>query len=108
MTRSGPMIHTNPMIHNKMRAAVHGPEGLTLFGLLLAPVAAAAGALAAWRFGVDAGWTGTFFISGGFLSHWQVWGALAISAEACAWCLRRGAAKLQPVAPALARTGVPG
>ena len=116
MTRSGPMIHSNQMIQTKSMAAVRllhlsgprGPEGLTLFGLLLAPVAAAAGALAAWRFGVDAGWTGTFFISGGFLSHWQVWGALAISAEVCAWCLRRAASKLQPAAPALARTGVPG
>jgi hypothetical protein len=110
MTRSGPMIQTKIMAAVRLLhpSGPHSPDGLTLFGLLLAPVAAAAGALAAWRFGVDAGWTGTFFISGGFLSHWQVWGALAISAEACAWCLRRGAAKLQPVAPALARTGVPG
>jgi hypothetical protein len=87
----------------------HGPDGLKLLGLLLAPVAAAAGALAAWRFGVDAGWTGRFFIAGGFLSHWQVWAAFAISTEVFAWCLRRGAAaKLQPGAPALARPGVLG
>jgi hypothetical protein len=86
----------------------HSPDGLKLFGLLLTPVAAAAGALAAWRFGMDAGWTNTFFIAGGVLSHWQVWGAFAISVEVCAWCLRRGAAKLQPGAPALARTGVLG
>ena len=68
-----------------------GPDGLTLLGLLLTPVAVAAGALAAWRFGVDAGWTSRFFIAGGFLSHWQVWCAFAISAEVCAWTLRRGA-----------------
>jgi hypothetical protein len=110
MTRSGPMIHTKMMTAVRLLhlSGPHGPEGLTLFGLLLTPVAAAAGALAAWRFGVDAGWTGTFFIAGGFLSHWQVWGAFAISAEVGAWCLRRGAAKFQPGAPALARTGVPG
>jgi hypothetical protein len=69
-----------------------GPGGLALAGLLLTPVAAATGALAAWRFGVDAGWTGAFFISHGLLSHWQVWCAFAISVEACAWSLRPGAA----------------
>jgi hypothetical protein len=71
---------------------------LTLLGLLLTPVAAAAGALAAWRFGMDAGWTGAFFIGGGVLSHWQIWGAFAVSAEVCAWRLRRGAAARVPAA----------
>ena len=64
--------------------------GLSLAGLLLPPVAATAGALAAWRFGVDAGWTSNFFIAHGFLSHWQVWCALAISTEAYAYHLSRG------------------
>jgi hypothetical protein len=71
------------------------PDGLALFGLLLTPVAAAAAALAAWRFGVDAGWTGAFFIAGGFLSHWQVWCALAISAEIGSWSLKRGGARVR-------------
>ena len=62
-----------------------------LLGLLLTPVAVGAWALAAWRFGVDAGWTRSFFVASGFLSHWQVWCAFAINAEACAWSLRRGA-----------------
>jgi len=66
-----------------------GPGGLSLLGLLLTPVATVAGTLAAWRFGVDAGWTSRFFIAGGFLSHWQVWCALAISAETGAYMLRR-------------------
>ncbi|HTB19031.1 MAG TPA: hypothetical protein VK708_13000 [Bryobacteraceae bacterium] len=82
----------------------HGPDGLMLLGLLLTPVAAGTGALAAWRFGVDAGWTSTFFIAGGFLSHWQVWCAFAISAEAGAYILRRGATKPEPVARVLARS----
>lgn len=63
-----------------------------LLGFLLTPVAVAAGALAAWRFGVDAGWTSAFFIPDGFLSRWQVWCAFAISIEVCAWGLRRRAA----------------
>ena len=58
-----------------------------LLGLLLTPIAAAAGALAAWRFGAEAGWTNTFFIANGFLSHWQVWCAFAISIELCACSL---------------------
>jgi hypothetical protein len=69
-----------------------GIDGLSLLGVLLTPIAAGAGALAAWRFGVDTGWTSRFFIPGGFLSHWQVWCAFAISAEVCAYSLRRGAA----------------
>jgi hypothetical protein len=68
-----------------------GPDGLSLLGLLLTRVAAVAATLAAWRFGMDAGWTSSFFIAAGFLSHWQVWSAVAISAEVCAYCLRRGA-----------------
>src|ERR1700689_1473047 len=67
----------------------HSPDGLTLLGLLLTPVAASAGALAAWRFGVDAGWPSRFFIAGGFLSHWQVWIAFAVSAQVCAYILGR-------------------
>lgn len=71
-----------------------GLDGLSLLGLLLTPVAVAAGALAAWRFGMDTGWTSTFFIAHGFFSHWQVWCAFAISAEVCACLLshpsRRG------------------
>ncbi len=58
-----------------------------LVGLLLSPVAAVAGALAAWRFGVEAGWTNTFFIAHGLLSHWQVWCAFAISLQICAYSL---------------------
>jgi hypothetical protein len=62
-------------------------QAWSLLGLLLTPVAVVAGALGAWRFGVDAGWTGTFFIAEGLLSHWQVWCAFAITAEVCAYSL---------------------
>jgi hypothetical protein len=79
-----------------------GPDSLSLVGLLLTPVAVAAGALAAWRLGVDAGWTRTFFIARGFLSHWQVWCAFAVSAEICACSLRRSAVKLESGIPAIA------
>jgi hypothetical protein len=64
-----------------------------LVGLLLTPVAAAAWALAAWRLGVEAGWTNTFFIAHGLLSHWQVWCGFAVS-------LQIGACSLSPRVPA--------
>ncbi len=72
-------------------------QAWSLLGLLMTPVAVAAAALAAWRFGVDARWTSAFFIGSGFLSHWQVWCAFAISAEASAYVLR-------PVSPRWVRT----
>ena len=68
-------------------AQLYYRQAWSLFGLLLTPVAVVAGALGAWRFGVDAGWTRTFFIANGWLSHWQVWCALAITAEVCAYSL---------------------
>jgi len=70
-------------------------QAWSLLGLLLTSIAGAAGALAAWRFGVDAGWTRTFLFAGGVFSHWQVWCAFAIVAEACAYQLNREAPGLE-------------
>jgi hypothetical protein len=70
----------------------HLRSALSLLGLLLTLVAVVAGGLGAWRFGADAGWTNTFFVADGFLSHWQVWGAFAIGVQACACTLNRGVA----------------
>ena len=70
--------------------ATHFRPALSLLGFLLTPVAVLAGGVGAWRFGADAGWTRTFFISEGFLSHWQIWCAFAISAQACAHGINRG------------------
>lgn len=47
----------------------------------MTPVALAGYVLAGWRLGADMNWTGEFFISNGFLSHWQVWLALAIATQ---------------------------
>lgn len=64
-------------------------QAYSLLGLLMTPIAVAAGAVAAWRFGADAGWTRSFFIAHGVLSNWQVWAAFAIGAEAGAYLLSR-------------------
>ena len=67
----------------------HFSSALSLLGLLLTLLAIAAGSLAAWRFGADAGWTSSFFIANGVLSHWQVWCACAAGLQALAYTLHR-------------------
>ncbi len=69
---------------------------LSLSGLLLTPVAVVAGGLGAWRFGADTGWTNTFFIADGLLSHWQVWCAFAIGLQASSYALKRRIADRKP------------
>jgi hypothetical protein len=54
---------------------------LSMFALLLTPVAVVAAALGVWRLGADPGWTNQFFISDGLLSHWQAWFAVGIGAH---------------------------
>lgn len=82
-------------------AQVRFRPALSLLGLLLTPVAVVAGGLGAWRFGADAGWTNTFFIADGLLSHWQVWCAFAIGVQACSYALKRGVTDQQLRIPAL-------
>lgn len=81
----------------------HFRPALSLLGLLLTPVAVVAGGLGAWRFGADAGWTNTFFIADGLLSHWQVWCAFAIGVQACSYALKRGVTDRLLRIPALAQ-----
>ena len=45
--------------------------------------------LALWRLTSDLGWTESFAISEGFLSHWQVWMALTIAFGALGLRLKR-------------------
>ena len=82
-------LYKTEFVSRKAIAPVRFGRAVSLVGLLLTPVAASAGALAAWRFGMDAGWTNTFFVADGFLSHWQVWCAFAICMQACGWTLGR-------------------
>jgi hypothetical protein len=56
---------------------------------LLPPLALTAGLLAAWRIAADLKWTGSFAISAGFFSHWQVWMGAAAVLEVCARALNR-------------------
>jgi hypothetical protein len=59
------------------------------FGALLAPVAAMAAVLAFWRIAADLKLAGSFGISTGVFSHWQVWLAAALLLQLCARLLNR-------------------
>ncbi|HUJ48911.1 MAG TPA: hypothetical protein VLW25_01905 [Bryobacteraceae bacterium] len=56
--------------------------------ILLAPASMVALVFGLWRLGSDLAWTGTFVISDGFFSHWQVWLALAAALRLAAWWLQ--------------------
>jgi hypothetical protein len=62
---------------------------LSIFAVLLTPVAVLAGALGVWRLGADPGWTNQFFIANGLLSHWQTWFAVAIGVHKSSRSLHR-------------------
>jgi hypothetical protein len=64
-------------------------ETADLMTALLSPAAVIALVLGLWRLTADLEWTGSFLISKGFFSHWQVWIVLAIA-------LRLGASALAP------------
>jgi hypothetical protein len=56
---------------------------------LLTPAAVLTGALALWGIAADMNWTGSFAISTGFFSHWQVWLGAALALQLCAHLLNR-------------------
>lgn len=56
---------------------------------LLTPVALLATVLGLWRIAADMNWTGSFAITEGFFSHWQVWLGAAFVLQLCASLLNR-------------------
>lgn len=60
-------------------------------GLFLTMAASMCVACGAWRLGVDPGWTKSFFITTGLLSHYQSWFAVAIAAQSSALVVNRWA-----------------
>jgi hypothetical protein len=84
------------------RRSPHFVPAVSLSGLGLTLVAVLAGALGIWRLGVDPGWTSPFFIAAGLFSRYQLWFALAIAAQTCAFILNRWVANQAIGVPALA------
>jgi hypothetical protein len=60
-----------------------------LVSALLPPLAFTAGVLALWRIAADLKLAGSFAITDGLFSHWQVWMGTAILLEICARALSR-------------------
>jgi hypothetical protein len=56
---------------------------------LLTPAAVVAFVLSMWRLGADIGFTSSFAIRAGILSHWQVWLAIAVAIQFFAVVLNR-------------------
>jgi hypothetical protein len=70
----------------------HGRGSRKFAGALavfLTPAAVLATVLALWRVAADLGWTGSFAISTGLFSHWQVWLGAAAVLQLCARLLNR-------------------
>lgn len=67
-------------LQSKVKAVPY-QELVRMTPTLLSPLAALAALMACWRFGADAGWTDAFFLTDGFLFHWQAWLALAIGIQ---------------------------
>jgi hypothetical protein len=77
---TGPKVGKKPRRNRRLALAVAG---------LLTPAAALTAVLALWRIAADLNWTGSFAISAGFFSHWQVWLAAAALLQFCARVLNR-------------------
>lgn len=71
-----------PSAHSNRHAAA-------VMASLLTPVALMAWVLGGWRLLADIGITGTFAISTGLFSHWQVWIALGIGVQFAGFLLQR-------------------
>jgi hypothetical protein len=60
-----------------------------VLGALLTPAAFLAAVLGVWRIAADLNIAGSFAISSGLFSHWQVWLGSAAVLELCAHILNR-------------------
>lgn len=76
------------------KAAAITQEATSLVAAFLTPAAVLAAVLAFWRLGADLGWTGTFAISNGLFSHWQVWMGLAFGLKLTGSMMDRAADEL--------------
>lgn len=56
---------------------------------MLTPAAVLTAAFGLWGVAADMNWTGSFAISTGFFSHWQVWLGAAAALQLCAHLLNR-------------------
>ena len=58
-------------------------------GCVLPQVGVLSAVMGIWRLSADPGWASNFFIADGLLSHYQVWIAIAVGAQASVFILNR-------------------
>jgi hypothetical protein len=78
--RKGPKVSRKRRKNQKIALAI---------AALLPPAALCAGVLGLWRIASDLNWAGSFAISSGIFSHWQVWMGGAALLQLCARALNR-------------------
>jgi len=86
---AGPKVVKKPRRNQRLALALAS---------LLTPAAALTAVLALWRIAADLNWTGSFAISSGLFSHWQVWLLLAAFLQFCSRVLNRYAKSGQTAA----------
>jgi len=87
--RTGPKVAKNRGRNRRIALAI---------AALLPPAAFCAGVLGLWRIAADLNWTGSFAISTGVFSHWQVWLVSAAVLQLCARALNRYGRSSDPAA----------
>lgn len=65
-----------------------------IVGMLLAPLALAAFAFAAWALTAQMNWTSEFLFTDGPLAHWIVWAGMGLGVGYCSSALTRAGARL--------------
>ena len=79
-------LHGGPKVLRKKRKNRHVALASAA---LLTPAAVMAFVLSMWRLGSDLGFTRSFAIRTGILSHWQVWLAISVAIQFVAVLLNR-------------------
>lgn len=75
------------MRYMKRRILIMQSEAVTAAGVILAPMAAVAFALALWGLFAQTAVAGQFPISQGALADWRLWMLIAVTLEVGAWRL---------------------
>jgi len=79
-------LQRGPKVRQKVRKNRHVALASAA---LLTPAAVSAFVMGMWRLGADLGFTRSFAIREGILSHWQVWLAISVAIQFVAVLLNR-------------------
>ena len=80
-------------VSRRLRTAARKLIGI--LSAMLGPFALIAYVFAVWRLSTDIGWSGPFFITSGFFSHWIVWFSVGLALNVGVSVLKRRPAGTQ-------------